>query len=255
MKNLQPHIRCSEEDAALYAILPGDPQRVDRIKEYLTDAKEIAFNRELKSVSGYYKGVKVMAVSTGMGGPSTAIAVEELSNIGVKAMIRIGSCGALREGIRLGDLVIVNGAVRDDGTSRSYVDSTFPAIPDTELLFDVIEAAKKQEFPYHVGIGRSHDALYVGAKEELNEFWGSHGVLGSDMETAALFVAGGLRGVKTASILNNVVEVKGNLTEEINNYVDGASAVAEGEKREILTALEAMVSLERRRTDGGHGNE
>ena len=95
MKNLQPHIRCSEEDAALYAILPVEPQRVDRFKEYLTDAKEIAFNREHKSVSGYYKGVRVMAVSTGMGGASTAIAVEELSHIGVKAMIRIGSCGGM----------------------------------------------------------------------------------------------------------------------------------------------------------------
>lgn len=255
MSNLQPHIRCADEDAALYAILPGDPQRVDRIKKYLNDAKEIAFNREHKSVAGYYKGVKVMAVSTGMGGPSTAIAVEELANIGVKAMIRIGSCGALRGGIRLGDLVIVNGAVRDDGASRSYVDSAFPAIPDTELLFDVIEAAKNQKFPYHVGISRSHDALYVESKEGLDEFWGAHGVLGSDMETAALFVTGGLRGVKTASILNNVVEVEGNLKDEINSYVDGASAVAEGEKREILTALEAMAALERKRTDGGQANE
>ena len=151
--------------------------------------------------------------------------------------------------------MIVNGAVRDDGASKSYVDSIFPAIPDTELLFDVIEAAKEQGFPYHVGIGRSHDALYVESKEDLNELWGSRGVLGSDMETAALFVIGGLRGVKTASILNNVVEAEGDLTDEINNYVDGASAVAEGEKREILTALEAMAALERRRTDGGHGNE
>lgn len=173
MSNLQPHIRCAEEDAALYAILPGDPQRVDRIKEYLTDVKEIAFNREHKSISGYYKGVKVMAVSTGMGGPSTAIAIEELAHIGVKAMVRIGSCGALREGIRLGDLVIVNGAVRDDGASKSYVDSIYPAIPDTELLFDVIEAAKEQDFPYHVGIGRSHDALYAETKGDLNELWGS----------------------------------------------------------------------------------
>lgn len=253
--SLQPHIRCSKKDAALYAILPGDPQRVDRIKEYLTDAKQIAFNREMKSVSGYYKGVKIMAVSTGMGGPSTAITVEELANIGVKAMIRIGSCGALREGIRLGDLVIVNGAVRDEGASVSYVDSIFPAIPDTGLLFEVIKAAENQQFPYHVGIGRSHDALYAQAKEELNEFWGSCGVLGSDMETAALFVIGGLRGIKTASILNNVVEVNGDLKDEINSYVDGESAVAEGEKREILTALEAMVALEKKRTEGGCANE
>lgn len=246
MSNLQPHIRCTNEDAALYAILPGDPQRVERIKEFLTDAKDIAFNREHKSISGYYKGVKVMAVSTGMGGPSTAIAIEELANIGVKAMIRIGSCGALRAGIGLGDLVIVNGAVRDDGASRAYVDPIYPAVPDTELLFDVIEAAKTQGFPYHVGLGRSHDCLYGDTKGDLNTFWGSRGVLGSDMETATLFVVGRLRGIKTASILNNVVEVEGDLKDEINSYVDGTSAVADGERKEIIAALEAFAALDKK---------
>ena len=246
MSNLQPHIRCTEEDGALYAILPGDPQRVERIREFLTDVKDITFNREYKSITGYYKGVKVMAISTGMGGPSVAIGVEELANIGVKAMIRIGSCGALREGIKLGDLVIVNGAVRDDGASKSYIEQIYPAIPDTELLCDVIEAAKNMEYPYHVGIGRSHDCLYGDPKGELDAYWGSKGVISSDMETATLFVVGGLRGVKTASILNNVVEVEGDLQGEINNYVNGESAVAEGEKREIITALEAMVILNKK---------
>lgn len=246
MSNLQPHIRCSNEDAALYAILPGDPMRVDRIKTFLTDAKDIAFNREHKSVSGYYKGVKVMAVSTGMGGPSTAIAVEELAKIGVKAMIRIGSCGALRAGIKLGDLIIANGAVRDDGASKSYISSIYPAIPDTDLLCDVIGAAKEMGFPYHVGIARSHDCLYGDPKGELDAYWGANNVLGSDMETSTLFVVGGLRGVKTASILNNVVEVEGNLEDGINSYVDGQSAVAEGEKKEIITALEALVALDKK---------
>ena len=244
MSNLQPHIRCTKEDAAAYEILPGDPQRVERIKEFLTDVKDIAFNREHKSISGYYKGVKVMAVSTGMGGPSTAIAIEELAHIGVKAMIRIGSCGALRPGIKLGDLVLVNGAVRDDGASKSYVDPAYPAVPDTELLMNVMEAAKTQGFPYHVGLGRSHDCLYGDPKGELDAYWGERGVLGSDMETATLFVVGRLRGIKTASILNNVVEVEGDLKDEINNYVNGASAVAEGEKREIIAALEAFVAYE-----------
>lgn len=245
MGNLQPHIRCTEEEGVRYAILPGDPKRVDRIGTFLSDVKEITFNREYKSIVGTYKGIKVMAISTGMGGPSVAIGVEELANIGVEAMIRIGSCGALKEGIKLGDLVIVNGAVRDDGASKSYVESEFPAIPDTELLCDVIQAAKEQGYPYHVGIGRSHDCLYGKPKKDLNVYWGERGVLGSDMETATLFVVGGLRGVKTASILNNVVETKGNLKDEINSYVDGASAVSEGEKREILTALEALVLLDK----------
>ena len=227
MGNLQPHIRFTEEEAAKYAILPGDPKRVDRIAKFLDDVKEITFNREYKSISGYYKGVKVLAMSTGMGGPSTAIGVEELANIGVEAMIRIGSCGALRSGIKLGDLVIVNGAVRDDGASNAYIDKAFPAIPDTELLMDVIQAAKAMEYPYHVGIGRSHDCLYGDPKENLDTYWGSKGVISSDMETSTLFVVGSLRGVKTASILNNVVEADGDLMDGINSYVDAESAVAE----------------------------
>ena len=246
MGNLQPHIRFSEEEAAKYAILPGDPKRVDRIAKFLDDVKEITFNREYKSVSGYYKGVKVIAMSTGMGGPSTAIGVEELANIGVEAMIRIGSCGALRSGIKLGDLVIVNGAVRDDGTSKAYIEQSYPSIPDTELLMDVIQAAKDKEYPYHVGIGRSHDCLYGDPKNNLDAYWGSKGVISSDMETATLFVVGSLRGVKTASILNNVVEVDGDLMDGINSYVDAESEVAEGEKREIITALEAFVLMDKK---------
>ena len=246
MGNLQPHIRFTEEEAAKYAILPGDPKRVDRIAKFLDDVKEITFNREYKSISGYYKGVKVLAMSTGMGGPSTAIGVEELANIGVEAMIRIGSCGALRSGIKLGDLVIVNGAVRDDGASNAYIDKAFPAIPDTELLMDVIQAAKAMEYPYHVGIGRSHDCLYGDPKDNLDTYWGSKGVISSDMETSTLFVVGSLRGVKTASILNNVVEADGDLMDGINSYVDAESAVAEGEKREIITALEAFVLMEQK---------
>ncbi|MBQ5870055.1 MAG: nucleoside phosphorylase, partial [Lachnospiraceae bacterium] len=201
---------------------------------------------EYKSVSGYYKGVKVIAMSTGMGGPSTAIGVEELANIGVEAMIRIGSCGALRSGIKLGDLVIVNGAVRDDGTSKAYIEQSYPSIPDTELLMDVIQTAKDKEYPYHVGIGRSHDCLYGDPKNNLDAYWGSKGVISSDMETATLFVVGSLRGVKTASILNNVVEVDGDLMDGINSYVDAESAVAEGEKREIITALEAFVLMDKK---------
>ncbi|MBQ5805726.1 MAG: nucleoside phosphorylase, partial [Lachnospiraceae bacterium] len=110
----------------------------------------------------------------------------------------------------------------------------------------VIQAAKDKEYPYHVGIGRSHDCLYGDPKNNLDAYWGSKGVISSDMETATLFVVGSLRGVKTASILNNVVEVDGDLMDGINSYVDAESAVAEGEKREIITALEAFVLMDKK---------
>lgn len=238
---VQPHIQCSKADATPYALLPGDPGRVERVKPYLTNVKEIAFNREYKSIIGEYKGVPIMVVSTGIGGASTGIAVEELSRIGVHTMIRIGSCGALNTDIQLGDLILINGAVRDEGTSKAYIDASYPAIPDTHLLMHLIETAKTKAYPFHVGKIRSHDSFYTDQEEAIDQFWASKGILGSDMETAALFVIGGLRGVHTASILNNVVAYKGSLEEGINDYVSRESQTAKGEEQEIILALETLV--------------
>ena len=248
MSEKQAHIRLSKEDAARFAILPGDPGRIDHIKSFLDDPRELVFNREMRSVSGYYKGIKVLAVSTGMGGASTGIAVEELRNIGVEYMVRIGSCGALQPSIRLGDLIVVNGAVRDEGTSKAYIDSIYPAVPNTELLFSLIQAAKDQNLTYHVGLARSHDSFYTDREEDIDAYWSKAGVLGADMETAALFTIGGLRGIKCASLLNTVVEYECDLEQNINDYVDGESVVKKGEADEIRTALEAFV-LENSKTE------
>lgn len=243
--DLQPHIRCGAGESARYAILPGDPKRVDRIAEYLTDVEPLAYNREYKSIRGKYKGVPVMAVSTGIGGASMGIAVEELRRIGVEAMIRIGSCGALQPDIRLGDLILLSGTVRDEGTSKTYIDPIYPAIPDTELLLHTINAAREKGFQYHVGCGRSHDGFYTDQEEEIDRFWAGKRVLGADMETAALFVIGGLRGIRTASILNTVVEYDGTLEDGVNSYVDGDNPTRHGEENEILTALEVFYKVEK----------
>lgn len=241
--NMQPHLRCGIEDTAEYAILPGDPQRIERIKTFLEDVKEVAYNREFRTISGYYKGVKVLVTSTGIGGPSTCIAVEELNNIGVKTMIRIGSCGALQPDMKLGELVIGNGAVRDEGTSATYIDRIYPAVPDTEVLMALLNSAKKLGIPYHCGKIRSHDSFYTDREEQIDQYWSEVGVLGADMESSPLFVIGALRNIKTASILNVVVESNGNLESGINDYVGGESQTAIGEKNEILLALEAIVQL------------
>ncbi|MGV8980763.1 nucleoside phosphorylase [Clostridium sp.] len=244
VNDIQPHIRCCIKDAAEYAILPGDPIRVDRVKMFLDDSVDIAFNREFKSCTGYYKGVKVMVISTGIGGASTGIVVEELKNIGVKTLIRIGSCGALQPNIKLGELIIANGAVRDEGTSKAYVEESYPAVPDTDVLISLIHSAKELNFNYYCGKIRSHDSFYTDAEQKIDEYWSGKGILGADMESAALFVIGGVRNLKTASVLNVVVENDGNLA-GINNYVNGESVTALGEKKEILTVLEAIVKLEK----------
>lgn len=250
---LQPHIRCTKARSAPYALLPGDPARVDRIRAYLEKSEEIACNREYKSVIGYYKGVKVMAVSTGIGGASCGIAIEELRNIGVHTMIRIGSCGALKSNIHLGDLIVVSGAVRDEGTSKAYIAPQYPAIPDARLLMHCIESADNLGYTYHIGKVRSHDSFYTDQEEQIDRYWAERDILGSDMETAALFVIGSLRGVHTASILNTVVTSDGHLEEGINDYVSGESKTTQGEEKEILLALETIIKWDK--IIGGRENE
>ncbi|BBF45004.1 N-Ribosylnicotinamide phosphorylase [Lachnospiraceae bacterium KM106-2] len=241
-----PHIQLTEEQAVKYALLPGAPERIDTIAKLLDEVEALAYNREFRSIKGKYHGVEVMAVSTGIGGPSTAIAVEECAKLGVKAMIRVGSCGALQSNMRVGDLVLVTGALRNDGTSRAYMEQGFPAIPNYELLRSCEESAAEQKFSHHMGITRSHDQIYCEQKEALYEKWSKKGVMASDMETAALFMIGQLRGVKTASILNVVAEYQRSTEDGINQYVNGDKDSLDGEQKELITALEAFVKMERR---------
>lgn len=241
-----PHILLDKQDACKYALLPGDPARLDRIATHMEQVQELAYNREFRSIKGYYQGVEIMAVSTGIGGPSTAIVVEELHQLGVENMIRIGSCGGLQKQMHVGDIVLVNAAIRDDGTSKTYIDTVYPAVADFSLLQACQESALNHAFPHHIGIARSHDSFYIDDKKEIYDFWKSKGVLASDMETAALYVVGGLRGVHCASILNVVVASDDELQEQINHYTQGVNLSAVGEKNEILTALDAFVRIEKK---------
>jgi uridine phosphorylase len=239
----QPHIQLDSSIGVKYAILPGDPARIDKIIPFLTDVKEETFNREYRSVTGFYKGTKILCMSTGMGGVSASIAIEELKNIGIEAAIRIGSCGTLQPNIKVGDIIISTGCVRDDGTSHSYIRASYPAVPDTDLLIACIKAATAANVPHHIGITRSHETFYAEAEIAQEPYWQKQGVLGDDMETAPIFVVGRLRGMKCASILNNVVAFDGDSAESVADYASGESLSAIGEKNEILVALEALVSL------------
>jgi uridine phosphorylase len=243
----QPHIQLDESIRAKTAVLPGDPARLDRIALQLTDVRELAYNREFRSLEGLYKDMPVLALSTGIGGSSAAIALEELHNLGIEAVIRIGSCGALQKDIQLGDLIFAGGAIRDDGTSKAYVDVSYPAVPDPDLLFYCRQYAREQGWPAHTGIVHSHESFYIDQNDEIEEGWSRLGVLGSDMETAALMVAGRIRHVAAASILNNVVLYGQDTADSIGSYADGAARTAEGERREIAVALEALYRFEKNR--------
>ncbi|MDO5110686.1 MAG: nucleoside phosphorylase [Clostridia bacterium] len=241
MGALQAHLCLDDSLSIRAALLPGDPARIDRIKPFLQNARELACNREFRSVAGEYKGVPVLAVSTGIGGASAGIAVEELHNIGVDTMIRIGSCGSLQPQVKLGDLILVSGAVRDDGASKTYIDAVYPAVPDFALLTSCVNAAKARGYAYHVGVARSHDSFYTDGQEAISAYWAARGVLGCDMESAALFVIGALRGVRTAAILNNVVECGQDTAQSIGDYAGGENLAMRGEENEILTALDALA--------------
>ena len=130
MGTLQAHIRLDSSLNIRYALLPGDPARLDRIALHLQEVRELAYNREFRSLTGTYRGVQVLAVSTGIGGASMGIAVEELRACGVECAIRIGSCGALQFDIAPGELVLAEGAVRDDGASAAYLPLGYPAVAD-----------------------------------------------------------------------------------------------------------------------------
>ena len=243
MPQLQPHIRLDHNHGARCALLPGDPARLDRIQTFLSDVEELAYNREYRSLVGTYQGIRVLALSTGIGGASAGIAVEELKNLGVENLIRIGSCGSLQPQVKIGDLVLVSGAVRDDGASKAYIEPIFPAVPDSDLLFACVCAAKDRAVRFHTGIARSHDSFYTDREAEIDAYWSKRGVLGADMETAALYTIGHLRGLRTMSILNNVVAFEEDTLDAIGDYVDGATAAMQGEAHEILVALDAFVRV------------
>lgn len=245
MEQLLPHLQISTQLGIRAAILPGDPARVDRVGALLRDVQPLAFNREYKSLRGWYGDTEVLVVSTGMGGPSTAIAVEELARAGVRDLIRIGSCGALDPGLNLGDLVLVSGAVRDDGTGNGYAPPAYPAVPNLDLLCACRTAAAELAHPHTVGLARSHDCLYADTNPEVYAAWSARGVQASDMETATLFVVGRLRGLRTASILNVVAGYHKDVAESVGRYQSGEQATAAGETAEMQVALRALRLVQR----------
>lgn len=239
----QPHILCEKGNISKYVILAGDPARVSRAAEFLDEWSEIAFNREFKTIRGKYKGAPVTLVSTGIGGPSMAIAIEELIACGGEYFLRIGSGGAVQPYVKLGDLVIATAAVREDGTANMYIKENYPAVADMEFTMKILQTCKQLDYSHYLGLIRSHDSFYIEDEEEIMEYWNKKNVLSSDMESSTLFVLGQLKGVKAASILNTVVEYKSDVKEGIGNYVEEGVGAVEGEKREIILALETYKRI------------
>ena len=196
--NKQYHIQVGKGDVGRYVILPGDPKRCKKIARYFDDARLIADSREYTTYTGYLDGVKVSVTSTGIGGPSASIAMEELVMSGADTFIRIGTCGGMQLDVKSGDVVIASGAIRMEGTSREYAPIEFPAVADIRVTNALMQAADELEQKYHIGVVQSKDSFYGQHSPEtkpvsyelLNkwEAWKRLGCLASEMESAALFV-------------------------------------------------------------------
>ena len=238
------HIGLSREDVGDYVLAPGDPFRTPLIAKHLEGAKEVAFSREYRTFTGTVDGEKVSAMSTGMGGPSVAIGVEELHELGVHTILRVGTCGALQPGIKMGDLVIALAAVRSEGTSDGYVPREYPAVASLHVIEALVEACEAAKVPHHVGLMRSVDALYSDLvpaqmprpdlKAEL-EMWTKAGVIGNDMEASTLYVVSRIRGMRAGTVCLCVDEVGAGEIHHLDpSYMDRMLAVAVDAIRRLI---------------------
>ena len=244
--NKEYHIGVGKGDVGEYVILPGDPKRCALIAKYFDEPVLVGDSREFVTYTGYLDGVKVSVTSTGIGGPSASIAMEELVKCGARTFIRVGTCGGMDINVKGGDLVIASGAIRFEGTSKEYAPIEFPAVADIEIVNALIKASKKLQFNYHVGVVQCKDSFYGQHRPETlpNSFelinkwdaWVKLGTKASEMESAALFVVASYLGVRCGSVLLAVAnQERAKLGLENRQCHDTDSA--------IKTAIEALRIL------------
>lgn len=240
---IQYHLGIREGDVGRYVILPGDPKRCAKIAAHFDDAALVADRREFTTYTGYLDGEKVSVTSTGIGGPSAAIALEELVRCGADTFIRVGTCGGMQREIRSGDLVIATGAVRMEGTSREYAPIEFPAVADFGIVGALKAAAKRLGYPCHLGVVQSKDSFYGQHEPEIMpvsyelcskwEAWKRLGCLASEMESAAVFVVAAHLHVRAGAIFLTVAN-----QEREKLHLD--NPVAHDTEAAIAAAVEAI---------------
>jgi uridine phosphorylase len=248
MSNLQPHILCKKGDIAPNVILPGDPGRVLRIAKLLDSGKEISFNREYRVFTGKYKGIPITICSTGIGGPSTAIAMEELIALGAKNFIRVGSCGANQTKIKIGDIIISDSVVREDHTCLDYVPLQYPAIADPDIFQIMKQVSQDLKLKYYTGSTVTVDALYSPRTKEVKNYWSKFNTLAQDMEAGTVLTLARVKGVRAGVILLVIdQEAEKNIKQKIADYSVQAQSekgeLVKWESRAALVALESFLKL------------
>ena len=245
----QYHIQVAKGEVGRYVILPGDPKRCKKIAQYFDDPKLIADSREYITYTGYLDGEKVSVTSTGIGGPSASIALEELTLCGADTFIRVGTCGGIELDVKGGDIVVATGAIRMEGTSREYAPIEYPAVADLDVTNALVAAAKELGHTYHAGVVQCKDAFYGQHEPETKpvsyelvnkwEAWKRLGCLASEMESAALFVVASYLKVRVGScflVMANQEREKLGLENPVVHDTDKAIHVALQAIRQLIRA-------------------
>lgn len=248
------NIKLSKKDVSRYVILTGSPERVVIIAEKLTNSKKIAQNREFVSYTGFFGDVEILVISTGIGSPSAAIAIEELTELGADTFIRVGTSGSLQEWVAVGDLIIATGAVRDEGTTPQYVPMYYPAIAHYEVVNALIASSEKLSVKPQIGIIHTKDSLRqetpegVPLERAIREKWDilrRSQVLCTEMESSALFVIGSIKKVRVGSVIVsagltykgipdiNTIETENGISNAIDLAISAIGVLANNDRREL----------------------
>lgn len=250
-EGLQYHIHVQAGDVGRYVLLPGDPGRCEQIASHFDDARLVAQNREYVTYTGTLDGVPVSVTSTGIGGPSAAIALEELVCCGADTFIRVGTCGGMEQDVKGGDIVVATGAIRMEGTSREYAPIEFPAVADLAVTNALADAARALGYRCHTGVVQSKDSFFGQHAPETKpvsydlqnkwQAWLRMGCKASEMEAAALFIVGGYLRVRVGAdflVMGNQERAKAGLDNVIQKDTQQAVEVA-------VEALRLLIARDR----------
>lgn len=259
-ENIQFHLKIKKGDIGRYVILPGDPKRAGEIAKYLDNAEKISQNREYTVYTGFLNGEKVSVCSTGIGGPSAAIAAEELIKCGADALLRVGTSGGINTKVRGGDLVIATSAVRAEGTSKEYLPEGYPAAASYEVVHALHKSAsvllRNLDSSYHIGVVQSKDSFYgetnpetMPVEDMLTQKWSAYvrcGCLASEMECASIFSVATVRNVRAGAVLTAIWNV-----ERTNNGLDDSVCLSsENAIKCAIGAIKILIERDRQKLEG-----
>jgi len=249
--DVQYHLGLGAGDMADSVLLPGDPERLERVVEAWDDHEFVASHREYRTATGTVDDTPISVTSTGIGSPSAAIAVEELARIGADTLLRVGSCGAITPAADIGDLIISRGAVRQEGTSKEYVREDYPAVADHAVVSALVAAAEELGYDYHVGLTCSTDSFYAGqsrpgfegfeaaGSEERIKALREAGVLNFEMEASAIMTLANLYGLRAGAVCTVFANRE---TGEFRTEGEGRAVEVASRAVAILAEMDAAVA-------------